>query len=104
MIRIAATYPRQKNKKFDIDYYINQHLPLVKKQFAPYGLVKIEVDCGLEKPGGGQSPFFAIGYLYFETLDGFRRGFAAVGKNVMGNIPVYTDVEPVIQIGEVIEC
>src|SRR5208282_2021114 len=101
MIRIAAVYPRQKGKKFDMDYYIHTHLPMVWQKFAPFGLKKIEVDCGVEKPGGGASPFFAIGYLYFDTLSNFQKCYGSVGAEVVGDIHIYTDVVPMIQVGEV---
>ena len=101
MIRIAAAYVRQPGKKFDMDYYVHTHLPMVREKFGPFGLRKIEVDRGVESPGGGESPFFAIGYLYFDTLADFRKCYAAVGAEVVGNIPLYTDVKPLIQIGEV---
>lgn len=74
---------------------------MVQKKFAPFGLKKIEVDKGVEKPGGGTSPFFAIGYLYFDTLANFQKCYASVGTDVVGNIPLYTDVVPLIQVGEV---
>jgi uncharacterized protein (TIGR02118 family) len=99
-VRIAAAYPRQPGKKFDMDYYIHTHLPLVWKKFSPFGLQKIEVDKGAEKPGGGPSPFFAIGYLYFDSLADFQKCYAATGKEVVDNIPIYTDVVPMIQVGE----
>ena len=101
MIRIAAAYPRIEGKKFDLNYYTKTHLPMVWQAFSPYGLRKIEVDKGEEKPGGGASPFFAIGYLYFDTLEDFQKCYAAVGQEVVGNIPIYTDVKPMIQVGEV---
>lgn len=104
MIRIAAVYPRQLGSRFDLEYYLHKHLPLVHKKFSPYGLTKIEVDQGVEKPGGGESPFFAIGYLYFKDLDGFRRAFKEVGSGVIADISLYTDVKPMIQVGEFIEC
>lgn len=104
MIRIAAVYQRQEGKRFDVDYYINHHLPQVRQRFGPFGLRKIEVDRGVEKPGGGSSPFFAIGYLYFDSLEDFRQAYAAVGKQVISDIPVYTDVTPMIQVAEVVEA
>ncbi len=101
MVRIAAAYPRQAGKKFDIEYYVKIHLPLVAKKFGSYGLTKIEVDRGIAKPGGGDSPFFAIGYLYFRSLEDFNRAFAEAGAEVIATIPSYTDVQPMIQIGEI---
>lgn len=101
MVRIAATYPRQEGKRFDLDYYIHKHLPMVWQKFSPFGLKKIEVDRGVERPGGGLSPFFAIGYLYFDTLENFQECYAVVGAEVVGNIKIYTDVLPMTQVGEV---
>ena len=103
MIRIAAAYPRQAGKRFDLEYYINTHLPAVQEKFGPYGLQKIEVDQGIAGPGGGESPFFAIGYLYFDTLEDFQNAYAAAGADVIKDIAIYTDVVPMIQVGEVIE-
>ena len=100
MIRIAAVYPRQAGKRFDLDYYVKNHLPMVRRKFGPYGLTNAEVDKGVEGLGGDASPFFAIGYLYFKTLDDFHKAYAAVGAEVVGDIPLYTDVTPMIQIGE----
>lgn len=103
MIRIAAAYPRQHGKKFDLNYYMSVHLPIVRTKFGPFGLQKIEVDHGLEKPGGGDSPFFAIGYLYFDSLDNFRKAYASTGLEVIRDISKYTDVIPMIQVAEIRE-
>ena len=104
MIRIAAVYPRVEGKKFDMDYYLHTHLPMVYEKFSPFGLKKIEVDKGVETPGGGASPFFAIGYLYFPELMDFQLAFLVAGKGIVANIALYTDVSPTIQVGEIIEC
>ena len=100
MIRIAAVYPRAEGKKFDLDYYLHTHLPLVWQKFGPYGLRKMEVDKPLESPGGGASPFFAVGYLYFDTLADFQKCYAKAGAQVVANISIYTDVVPLIQVGQ----
>lgn len=101
MIRIAAAYPRQEGKSFDMEYYLHTQLPMVWKKFSPYGLRKIEVDQGIERPGGGSSPFFAIGYLYFDSLADFQECYAKAGQEVVGNISNYSQVAPLIQVGQV---
>jgi uncharacterized protein (TIGR02118 family) len=101
MIRIAAVYPYQEGRRFDLDYYIKVHLPKVQEKFGPYGLSKIEIDKPLESHEGTRSPFFAIGYLYFPSLKDFQKAYAAVGKEVVGDIIKYTDVKPMIQVGEI---
>ena len=103
MIRIAAVYPREAGKKFDLEYYVKTHLPMVREKFGPFGLKKTEVDKAIEGLGGVTPPFFAIGYLYFDTLSDFHKGFAAIGAEIIANISMYTDVTPMIQISEVAE-
>jgi uncharacterized protein (TIGR02118 family) len=41
-------------------------------------------------------------HLFCETLEGFSAGMAAHGPEIMGDIPNYTDLKPVIQISEVV--
>lgn len=101
MIRIAAAYPRAEGRTFDMEYYLNVHLPVVCLKFAPYGLSRIEVDRPLEAPGGAVSPFFAVGYLYFPSLGHFQRAYKEVGAEVTADWTKYTDVKPMIQVGEV---
>lgn len=100
MFRIAAVYRRKDGSYFDFDYYVSKHLPIVREKFGPYGLMKIEVDNAVQAHDGAPSPFFAIGYLYFPTLQHFQEAYAAVGREVVSDIVKYTDVKPEIQLGE----
>jgi uncharacterized protein (TIGR02118 family) len=42
-----------------------------------------------------------MGHLYFETVDAFQTAFGPHTEAIMGDIPNYTNVQPVIQISEV---
>ena len=56
MIRVSVLYPRP--GKFNFDYYAKDHMQLVHKLLDPFGLVKSEVDKGVES-----SPYLAVGHL-----------------------------------------
>ncbi len=30
MIKVTVLYPNEEGKKFDLDYYLNKHLPMVQ--------------------------------------------------------------------------
>jgi uncharacterized protein (TIGR02118 family) len=45
--------------------------------------------------------YVATGTLYFDSLEAFQTAFAAHAAQIMGDIPNYTDIEPLIEIGEV---
>ena len=55
--------------------------------------------------GGGQpgstAPFVAIGYLTFDSVESFQSAFTPHAAEIMGDIPNYTNAQPIIQISEI---
>jgi len=83
--------------------YVNRHMKLGRDRLTSFGLVRTEVDKGMAGGApGAPAPFVAIGHVYFNALDGFRKGMGQHGKEIMGDIANYTDLQPVIQISEVV--
>ena len=101
MIRVTVSYPNEPGKKFDWDYCLNTHLPLVHEHLDSRGMTKVEVDKGISGPDPSAPPsFIAVAYLTFNTVDEVHEAFKAVGRPVMGDIPNYTDIKPTIDISE----
>jgi uncharacterized protein (TIGR02118 family) len=60
------------------------------------------VEHGLAGAAPGAPPtYVAMGHLYFDSLAEFQAAFAPVAATLLGDIPNYTNVQPVIQISEV---
>ena len=101
MIKVSVLYPNTDATSFDMDYYCNSHMPMVKEKLGA-ACKNISVEGGL---GGGapDSPplYVAMGHLYFDSVDDFQSTFAPHAKAIMGDIPNYTNVEPVMQVSEV---
>ncbi len=103
MIRVTVAYPNEPGKKFDWDYYLNTHGPLVNEQLNGRGLLKLEVDKGISSPDPSEpAPFVAIAYLTFNTVEEVHEGFKASGREIMGDIPNFTDIKPTFQISEIV--
>ena len=103
MIRVTVAYPNETGKKFDWDYYLNSHGPMVNKQLGNRGLVKLEVDKGVSAPDPSEeAPFVAIAFLTFNTVEEVHEAFKAAGREIMGDIPNFTDITPTIQISETV--
>jgi uncharacterized protein (TIGR02118 family) len=51
---------------------------------------------------GSTAAFQAMGNLYFESMETFQNSFGPNAEKIMADIPNYTNIEPVIQISEVI--
>jgi len=99
MIRVVALYPQSNGNWFNADYYKKNHLKMVKELMGPFGLVGIEVDLGINAPDN-PAPYFATGYLTFDTLENLQKAMAIAGKALMEDIPNYSR-DVVIQIGEI---
>src|SRR2546422_5731402 len=58
MIRISVLYPSSEGKKFDVNYYVNRHMKLVRERLGSFGLVRTEVDKGVAggAPGAPATP------------------------------------------------
>ena len=102
MIRVSVLYPKTDESTFDMDYYVTKHGPLVEKLLTPMGMVSLEVDEGLGSAAPGQpAPFACIGHMTFKTMDAFQQAFGPNAPALMGDIPNFTNVEPVVQISQI---
>jgi len=101
MIRVSVLYSNTEGKKFDMAYYCNKHIPMVKEKLGA-ACKGIDVDQGVGGVQPGSRPSFAaMAHLTFDSVDTFQRAFEPHAATIMGDIPNYTDIEPVIQINEV---
>ena len=103
MIRVLVLYPRQPGSTFGMKYYTEKHLPLARDLLGAHGLVKLEADNGISSADpGAPSPFVVVAHATFNSAEDVHKAFQAVGKEVMGDIPNFTNIQPQIQISEVI--
>src|SRR5215470_1138718 len=101
MIKVSVLYPQRSDTKFNMNYYVDHHMPMVRQLLgsALKGMLVEQGICG-EKPGS-PAPFIATGHLLFESLEVYETSFAPHAEEITADIPKYTNSEPLIQIGEV---
>ncbi len=103
MIKVTIFYPNGEGKTFDMDYYSNKHMPMVAGLLGD-SLKLLAIDKGIsgrtpEEP----TPYLAVGYLYFDKLSAYQNSFAPIAEKIVNDIPNYTNIQPVVQISEVIQ-
>ncbi len=103
MIKVTILYPNSDGKTFDMDYYSNKHMPMVASLLGD-SLKLYTIDEGI----GGRTPdepipYLAIGYLYFDKLSAYQNSFGPNAEKIVGDIPNYTNIQPVLQISEVLK-
>jgi uncharacterized protein (TIGR02118 family) len=94
-------YPNRPGMRFDERYYIDRHAALVRQRWAEMGLKAFTLLRGLGAPGGGLATYRVTALLTFDSQAALERGLAAHGAEILGDIPNFTDVQPTIQVNEV---
>lgn len=102
MIKVSVFYPYSEGRRFDLDYYCERHMPMVKDKLGD-ACQGIAVDHGLAGAAPGSVPLnVAMAHLFFDSVEAFQNAFAPHADAIMSDIPNYTDIEPIIQISEVL--
>ena len=101
MIKVSVLYPNGSGAKFNMDYYMKSHMPMVQKKLGD-ALKGMSIEEGLGGiPPGSPAPYLASGSLLFESVEAFGAVFTAHAESIMADIPNYTNTQPVIQISMV---
>lgn len=99
MIRVNVMYPKKDGVKFDYDYYLNSHVPMVQEKVGG-AMKRAEIYKGISGAGGGPEPYVTIASLWFDSVQAFEQAFGPHVSEIMGDIPNFTNVDPTVQIEE----
>ena len=104
MFRVVIMYPKTPDSHFNMDYYRDHHIPLVREIFGGLSLRCIEIDKGLANAFPNQPfPYESISYFHFENIDDFQNVMMSPrGGQIVGDMQNYTNVQPLIQINQVV--
>ena len=101
MIKVSVLYPNGADKTFNMDYYCNTHVPMIASLLGD-AVKGATVEKGLAGGApGSEASFAAMGNLYFESMTSFENNFGPHAPVIMGDVPNFTNIEPVVQISEV---
>ncbi|HEY1058014.1 MAG TPA: EthD family reductase [Limnobacter sp.] len=101
-IKVSVMYPNKAGARFDHEYYKNSHMPLVKSKMGD-ALKYYTVDRGLAGGTPGEAPtYVAMCHLFCDSVASFQAAFGPHAQTILADIPNYTDLQPVLQISEVV--
>ncbi len=100
MILVTVMYPA--GEKFDTDYYLKTHMPLVKERWSANGLKSAQAIKGTVKADGSAPDYQMMALLTFGSMDDFKAAGKAHGKEIFADIPKFTSAQAVVQINDVV--
>jgi len=70
MIMVSVLYPKGANTKFDMNYYLAKHIPMVKQKLGP--VCKSVAEQGIAGGAlGAPATYVAMAHLAFDSVDTF---------------------------------
>lgn len=101
MIRVSVYYPTTEGAGFDMDYYVTKHMPMVA-ELCGDAVKGWGAEQGIAGGAPGQpAPNVCVGHLDFDSVEAFQAAFGPHAPQILGDIPNYTTISPVIQIAEI---
>jgi uncharacterized protein (TIGR02118 family) len=101
MISVNVLYRNSDAIKFNMNYYLDTHIPLISRLLGS-ALKGALVQQGIGGGAPGSPPEFAvITVLRFESMEAFQAAFLPHAPAVMADIVNFTNEQPSIQFNEV---
>jgi uncharacterized protein (TIGR02118 family) len=101
MIKVSVFYPNSEGSTFDMDYYLNKHIPMARQLMGP-ALTSVNIEQGLSGPSLGSPPaFIAMAHLGFDSVESFGASWGPHADEIRADMPNYTNIVPTVQISTV---
>lgn len=100
-VQITVLYPNTSDATFDMDYYLKTHMPMVAEEWGPYNFEGYSVLKLVGTPDPKTKSEYSVqATLHFKSVEDFHAAAAAKGPKVLGDVPNFSNKEPMLMIGE----
>jgi len=91
MRTLMVTYSGSASDRFDKEYFVNKHLPLVRQIAEPLGMLSIEAFV----PAGKHTDIFAVGIIVLRDEQAEHDLFSSPRfTELVDDVPNYTNLMP----------
>jgi uncharacterized protein (TIGR02118 family) len=103
MIRISVMCPRRPGARFDHAYYQAEHIPMALRLLG-VAVRSITIERGLDPGPPWPAPTYeAVCNFLCDSLEAYERAIRWHGAALQADLVNFSDIEPVIQVGDVAE-
>ena len=101
MVKISIFYPYSEGKGFDVRYYCEKHMAMVKEVLGD-ACKGVAVEQGIAGRAPGSPPtYIAMGHIYCDSVEAFQAAFGPHASKFTNDKLNYTMIDPIMQISEV---
>ncbi|KAF4919085.1 hypothetical protein CGCVW01_v008226 [Colletotrichum viniferum] len=98
---VTVLYPNEPDAKYDIDYYINKHMPLAGSTWKAFGVTSWSVTKYAPGPDGAEPKYAFAGILQWDSVESVKKALASADTaKIMQDVPNYSNKQPILLIGD----
>lgn len=102
MIKVSVMYPSRPDGRFDMEYYRTRHVPLVIER-CDGAIKRGEIERGIAGAvEGSGAPFCVAAHMLFDSAEAMQQSFGRHMAEFVADLPNFTNIEPTVQISEVL--
>jgi uncharacterized protein (TIGR02118 family) len=101
MIKVSVMYPNEPGARFDLEYYQNKHIPLIRELLGS-ACTAVTLDKGISGRPGEPPIYSVICDIYSESLAIFLEAFRGQVETLDADVIHFTDLKSKVQISEVL--
>ena len=101
MFCVTVLYPNQADGHFDFAYYRDRHIPMMLDLLGD-NVLSTELRRGIQAVDGAKAPYLCLLNTHIRSPERFAQVMAEHSDRVLGDIPNYTNLQPIIQIDEIL--
>ena len=102
MFCLTTRYRNFDGAYFDIDYYINTHVQLIRQRMESRGFLGYEIQRTVLGEADTGPEFLCTFHGYFTSLEAIQEGDELFGEELRADFANYTNISPEVHIGEVV--
>ena len=101
MITLNVLYPNKDGAKFDMNYYLTSHIPMLKRVLGS-ALKGCIVEQGLSgRDPGTKAEFAVLCHLRFDSVESYQQAIGPVAGQIRNDVANYASEAPIIQLSDV---
>ena len=102
MITVNVLYPNTDSLKFNMNYYLTSHIPMIQKALgAALKGVLVQQGVGGAAPGS-KAQYHVMTQLSFDSVESYQTAFGPHVPQIMGDLQNFTGEHPSVQVSEVL--
>lgn len=97
---ITVLFPNEPDAKYDIEYYVSHHMPLIERRWKRYGVQSWSVTTFNPSANGAISLYAFGSVIAWESKEGFQKAFERPEvAEIMSDVPNFSNKRAVFLFG-----